>query len=133
MSLVRSGAIRRYPHIIFVLPHGGGFIPFAAHRLAMTMTFDSDRTVEELLADLRTFHVDTAQAVSPASLPWVLSFLGIDHVLFGTDWPHASDPGIAHFMANYAQIALDETDRAAVDEDNARRLLPRFAGDLGRV
>jgi len=64
VSLVRSGAIRRYPHIIFVLPHGGGFIPFAAHRLAMTMTFDSDRTVEELLADLRTFHVDTAQAVA---------------------------------------------------------------------
>jgi predicted TIM-barrel fold metal-dependent hydrolase len=127
VSLVRADAIRRYPHIRFILSHGGGFIPFASGRLAMTMTFDSPRTVEDLTADLRSFHVDTAQAVSPASMPSILSFFGADHVLFGTDWPHASDAGVAYFTRNYAEASMAPDDRAAIDRGNALRLLRRPA------
>ncbi|GAA3310823.1 hypothetical protein GCM10020295_78930 [Streptomyces cinereospinus] len=127
VSLVRSGAVRRWPDITFVLSHGGGFIPFAAHRLAMTMSYDSDRTVDELLADLRTFHVETAQAASPVSLPCVLDFFGVDRVLFGTDWPHVTDRGAAYFTSHYDRYPLSDADRAAIDSGNARRLLPRYA------
>jgi len=126
VSLVRAGAIQRYPDITFILSHGGGFIPFAAHRLAMTMTFDSDRGIEDFLTDLRSFHVDTAQAASPTSMPAVLSFFGPDKVLFGTDWPHASDPGVAYFTGRYGELELSRPDRVAIDSGNARRLLPRF-------
>lgn len=126
VSLVRGGAIRRFPNISFILSHGGGFIPFAAHRLAMTMTFDSDRTVEDILADLRSFHVDTAQASSPTSTPSVLSFFGAEKVLFGTDWPHASDAGVAYFTSRYDEFDLGDADRQRIDSGNARDLLPRY-------
>lgn len=127
VSLVRGGAVRRWPNITFILSHGGGFIPFAAHRLAMTMSYDSDRTVEELLADLKTFHVETAQAASPVSLPCVLDFFGADQVLFGTDWPHVTDRGADYFTAEYDRYPLTDAERDAIDSGNARRLLPRFA------
>lgn len=127
VSLVRSDAVRRWPNITFILSHGGGFIPFAAHRLAMTMSYDSDRSVEELLADLQTFHVETAQAASPVSLPSVLEFFGAGHVLFGTDWPHVTDPGAAYFTGHYDRHPLSDADRDAIDSGNARRLLPRYA------
>lgn len=125
VSLVRSGALRRHPNIRVILSHGGGFVPFAAHRLAMTMTYDSDHTVEELLAGLRSFYVETAQAASPTSLPAVLAFFGAGHVLFGTDWPHVTDAGAAYFTASYDNYPLDAADRAAIDDGNARRLLAR--------
>ncbi|MCF7553639.1 amidohydrolase family protein [Pseudonocardia sp. WMMC193] len=126
VSLVRADALRRHPGITFILSHGGGFLPFAAHRLAMTSTFDSDRTVEDFLADLASFRVDTAQTSSPTSLPAVLEFFGADQVFFGTDWPHASDSGVAYFTRRFAEFDLDDATRRSIECDNARALLPRF-------
>ncbi|MFB7085214.1 amidohydrolase family protein [Streptomyces sp. NPDC056296] len=128
VSLVRNGAVRRWPNITFVLSHGGGFVPFAAHRLAMTMSYDSDRTVEDLLADLKSFHVETAQAAGPLSLPCTLEFFGPDHVLFGTDWPHVTSRGAAYFTDHYDRCPMTDADRDAIDSGNARRLLPRYRG-----
>lgn len=126
VSLVRADVIRRHPNITFILSHGGGFIPFAAHRLAMTMTFDSGRTVEDFLADLASFRVDTAQTSSPTSLPAALEFFGADKVFFGTDWPHASNSGVAYFTQRFAEFDLDATTRRTIEIDNARALLPRY-------
>ncbi|MFD9667193.1 amidohydrolase family protein [Rhodococcus sp. NPDC059968] len=127
VSLVRSGALGRHPNLDFILSHGGGFVPFAAYRLAMTSTFDADRTVDEFLGDFRRFHVDIAQASSPTALPTVLEFFGSDHVLFGSDWPHASDKGVAYFRTLYDELGLDSALRAGIDHKNASRLLRRNA------
>lgn len=123
VSLVRNGVLQRYPRLNFILSHGGGFLPFAAYRLAMTSTFDSDRSIDDFLADFRRFHVDIAQASSPTALPAIVDFFGADHVLFGSDWPHASDAGIAYFRDLYESVGVDPDVRAGVDGGNAKRLL----------
>jgi predicted TIM-barrel fold metal-dependent hydrolase len=127
VSLVRNGTLRTHPNLNFILSHGGGFIPFAAYRLAMTSTFDADRTVDDFLDDFRRFHVDIAQASSPTSLPAVLDFFGPDHVLFGSDWPHASEKGVTYFRGLYDELDLDPVVRAKIDRTNATRLLRRYA------
>jgi predicted TIM-barrel fold metal-dependent hydrolase len=125
VSLVRAEVFNRHRNLKFILSHGGGFVPFAAHRLAMTSTFDSDRSVEEYLADFQRFYVDVAQASSPTSLPTVLQFFGAEKVLFGSDWPHASDPGVAYFVGLYDSMTLPSDERAAIDSGNAKQLLGR--------
>lgn len=126
VSLVRGNAVRRYPDITFILSHGGGFVPFAAHRLAMTMTLDSDRKVEDILADLASFHVDTAQAGSRTAIPAMLDFFGAGNVHFGTDWPHASDRGASYHTGTFNALDLDANVRQAIESGSTRALLPRL-------
>lgn len=54
----------------------------------------------------------------------VLSFFGAGRVLFGTDWPHASDPGVAYFTGRYDEIQLSADNRRAIDCDNAKARCP---------
>lgn len=60
LHLAIRGVPRRYPRIRMILPHAGGFLPYAAHRLALAGHLDPDTTPEDFLADLRRFYFDTA-------------------------------------------------------------------------
>ncbi|MFJ2829349.1 amidohydrolase family protein [Streptomyces sp. NPDC087263] len=124
VSLVRGGAVRRRPNITFILSHGGGFVPFAAHRLAMTMSYDSDRTVEELLADLKTFHVETAQAANPVALSSILGFFGADHVLWGaSSSPWTTPSSATRACSHFEQANLPQESKNKIAHENAERLL----------
>ena len=124
--LVRNEVVRRYPRIKFILSHAGGFVPYAAHRLALMLTFQTGRGPEEFLDDFASFYFDTALSGSPAALPSLLAFAKPGHVLFGTDWPYAPPAAVRNFTAG-----LDTfdgiTDHAAINHENAWALFPRLA------
>ena len=75
MGLVTSGTVSRFPSVRFILSHGGGFVPYAAHRIAWLTEMFDDRyndgrggmSAEEILAGLRTFYFDLAHGVERAS------------------------------------------------------------------
>jgi 6-methylsalicylate decarboxylase len=129
--LVRNGIVRRYPHIRFVLAHAGGFVPWAAHRMAMGMAGEDGRSVRDTLTDLRSFYFDTALSASPSALPALLSFAQPDHILFGSDWPFAPAPAVHYFAAglheHLAHTPFGAAIGAAVNHDNAATLFPRLA------
>jgi predicted TIM-barrel fold metal-dependent hydrolase len=126
--LVRNGVLRRYPRIRFVLSHGGGFVPYASHRMAATIAGLTDRSLPDVLEDFRAFHFDTALSSSPAALPTLLAFARTDHVLFGSDWPYSPADVVRYFAtALDAYPGLDAARRAAIDRDNAVALFPRLA------
>src|SRR5689334_6499810 len=58
--LVRNEIRRNYPHIRFILSHGGGFVPYTSHRMALAIFADTGRNPEEVLDDLAGFYFDTA-------------------------------------------------------------------------
>ncbi|MFF3885632.1 amidohydrolase family protein [Streptomyces sp. NPDC001914] len=126
-NLVLHDIPRRYPNLRIVLAHGGGFLPYAAHRIAAALFAETGRDPGELLDDLASFYFDTALTASPASLPSLLAFARPGHVVYGSDWPFAPDLAVAYFGAMLAEYAdLDEATRAAVDSGNALRLFPRL-------
>jgi predicted TIM-barrel fold metal-dependent hydrolase len=125
--LVRNGIVRRYPNIRFILSHAGGFVPYASHRLAVTITAETGRTPLDVLEDLRSFYFDTALSSSPAALPTLLAFARPEHILFGSDWPFAPTQAVQYFANGLDQHDLDEATRRGIDHDNAHRLFPRFA------
>jgi predicted TIM-barrel fold metal-dependent hydrolase len=123
--LVRNGIIGQYPHIRFVLSHGGGFVPYAAHRMAVSIVGETGRLLTAVLDDVHRFYVDTALSGSPAALPSLLAFVGDDHVLFGSDWPFAPQAVVQYFTAGLDTYRRD--DRAlhdAIDHGTAAGLMP---------
>jgi predicted TIM-barrel fold metal-dependent hydrolase len=92
-----------------ILSHAGGFVPYAAYRIA---SFASPRgNPLDGMAQLQKFYFDTALSGSPTVLPSLLGFAKPGYVLFGSDWPYAPDAA----------------QRASIDRRAAEALLPRLA------
>ena len=128
VNLVKNGVTQRYPDIRFILAHAGGFMPYAAHRIAFTFGLDgSSWDPEDVMQELRRFYFDTAQASTGVNLPSLLSFTSADKVLFGSDFPHVSRPGVEYFTRAFNSASLSEVDREAIDQGTAKTLFPRLA------
>jgi len=122
--LVQSGTMQRCPNIKVILSHAGGFVPYAAHRIAVTT---SPTDVGGGLAQLKRFYYDVALSSSPAALPSLLAFAAPDHILFGSDWPHAPKQVGGLFESMYESFLLSEAQRVSIDRGAAERLFPGFA------
>ncbi len=124
--LVRNGIRRKHPNIRFILSHAGGFVPYASHRMAVSITSDTGASPTDCLEDFAGFYFDTALSSSPAALPSLLAFADPGHVLFGSDWPFAPLPASQLFAAGLENYPLDASTRAAIDHGNALALFPRL-------
>ena len=128
LNMVLRGIPRRYPRVKVILSHGGGFVPYAAHRfaaLAPHQAAGSPRP-EDILADLQWFYFDSAMSASPTSLPSLLAFALPGHVLYGSDWPFApADVGL--YFDHFLDTELPDDIRAQIDRGAAEQLFPRLA------
>ncbi|OBJ08122.1 amidohydrolase family protein [Mycobacterium sp. 1465703.0] len=125
--LVRNGICRTYPNIKFILSHAGGFVPYASHRMAVSIMGDTGRSPTDSLDDFAGFYFDTALSSSAAALPSLLAFAKPGHVTFGSDWPFAPVAAGKLFAAGletYADLRPDA--RAAIECNTALKLFPRL-------
>ena len=127
MNLVKHDILRRYPRLKIILAHAGGFLPYAAHRIAAALFADTGRPIPDLLEDLSSFYFDTALSSSPTALPSLLAFARPGHVLYGSDWPFAPDLAVGYFSSHLDRYPLDDDLRVAISEGNALGLFTRFA------
>ncbi|MGB8390989.1 amidohydrolase family protein [Mycobacterium sp.] len=125
--LVRNGILRKYPNIKFILSHGGGFVPYASHRMAVAIMGDIGRSPADSLDDFSSFYFDTALASSAAALPTLLAFARPGHITFGSDFPFAPVAAGKLFAAGLETYSgLDSLGREAIDRTNALALFPRL-------
>jgi predicted TIM-barrel fold metal-dependent hydrolase len=125
INLARTGTLDRCPDVRIVLAHAGGFVPYAAYRIAFAASGKGD--VVEGLRLLQRYHFDIALSGSPTALPSVLAFTTPDHVTFGSDWPFAPDVAVAGMTRLYETFELDDVARDQIDRGTAATLFPRFA------
>jgi len=125
LNLARTGTLERCPDVKIVLAHAGGFVPYAAYRLAFAASPRGD--VVHGLSLLKRYYFDIALSGSPTALPSLLAFTGPDHVTFGSDWPYAPDVAVAGMTHLYETYDLDEQARDQIDRGTAAALLPRMA------
>lgn len=126
-NLVRHDVPSRYPAIKFILAHAGGFVPYAAHRLALTIADATRRDLSQVLDSFRSFYFDTALSSSPVTLPSLLAFAKPGHVLYGSDWPYAPDFVVTHFTTQLdGYQPLTSTQRRDIAHGGAQQLFPRF-------
>jgi predicted TIM-barrel fold metal-dependent hydrolase len=124
--LVANGFIQRFPDLKIILAHAGGFVPYAAYRMAGSVSFQTGRSLPEILADFGSFYFDTALSSSPSSLPSLTAFAKPDRILFGSDWPFVPASGVSFFTGMLDQFkGLDDFAHVAINVGNAEKLLPR--------
>ena len=88
--MIFDGFLDRYPDLKLIAAHGGGTLPYLVGRFEKgdevelperrRMTADSDRLPPPDL--VRLHHL------RPGRPAYLISVVGADRVLFGTDWPH---------------------------------------------
>ena len=129
--LMFSGAIERFARVRFILSHAGGTLPFLAWRLfccQMVSPHFPKWSEEKIRAALRHFWYDTAMAAGPEMLTCLMSFVGPERIVFGSDWPLVSDPGLDQCLKNLSAPGFSsESQQAANANGNSLKLFPRFA------
>jgi predicted TIM-barrel fold metal-dependent hydrolase len=105
-----------FPHATFILSHLGGLLPL----------------VDSSAVSLPNLYYDTAAVpliYAPDVIRRMINAVGVDHVLFGSDYPlilfprEETEPGFARFLAQVSDVKLTAPERAALLGGNAGRLL----------
>jgi predicted TIM-barrel fold metal-dependent hydrolase len=125
-SLVFSGTAARCPALTLIFSHGGGTMPFLTERftrLPLANRALAARVPNGVLHELRRFYYDTAQASHPMALASLMRLVPVSQVLFGTDFPYRT---AAEHVKGLADYGFSAGDLAAIDRENALRLMPRL-------
>lgn len=117
MRIIYSGLMERHPGLKIVLSHTGGALPYQSGR--MDKNGHRAGLAEKPSTYMHRMFTDT---VSPhtAGIRFAIEYYGIDHVMYGTDYP-CWDPATCLSMID--EIDLSSADRQKLFQDNARRIL----------
>jgi aminocarboxymuconate-semialdehyde decarboxylase len=123
-KLVFSGVVERFPRIRWVLCHLGGTIPYLVERLDRGFTAFEDcranisRPPSEYL---KNFYYDTVN-FNPRAIELAISFVGTDHILAGSDYPHQIG-SIPRMFESINALNIPESAKTAILGGNATNLL----------
>ncbi|MJZ42529.1 amidohydrolase [Salmonella enterica subsp. enterica] len=123
ISIARAGWLEKYPEVKFILSHAGGFVPFAAERIAHTVSDDGSN--KKGIERLRKFYFDTALSGSPYALSSLLTFADHSRITFGSDWPYATKERSTYFTSLLARYDMDDILREKIYHVNASKLFSR--------
>lgn len=137
-NLLWNGTFGKFPNIRWIMPHGGGTIPFLAYRLG---AMDHKPKVREHLpggsvkSALRGLWYDVAEINDPAPLKCLMEIADPSRILFGSDFPFSRHrTPVEDVRASVAGFeAFDGWDaktRRGIERDNALALLPRLAAAM---
>ncbi|SDQ02493.1 amidohydrolase family protein [Ectopseudomonas guguanensis] len=125
LNLAKRGCLERYPDLKIILAHAGGFVPYAAERMARVCS--EDGSTAGGLKRLRQFYFDTALSSSPYALSALLAFAKPENITFGSDWPYANKERSSYFTGLLDSFGFSTAQREAVNRTNALKLFPRLA------
>jgi predicted TIM-barrel fold metal-dependent hydrolase len=135
--LVLSGHRDRFPNVTLLISHLGGMIPTYLSRLSWAT--GSPRCAQNPEHYYRSFYYDTAGEVRAPSIKAVCELIGVDRVVYGSDYPFGqvtfngappasrTPPGAIFGTTLRAIDALDLPDEAKdkIRFGNAQHLLDR--------
>lgn len=134
MQLVAGDLFKDFPALRFIIPHGGGAVPYHWGRyrgLAQDMK-------RPLLGEhvMKNVFFDTCVYHQPG-IDLLLKVIPIENILFGSEMVGAVrgiDPETGQYFDDTKRYidasALSDTDKARIFSGNARRVYPRLAAKL---
>jgi 4-oxalmesaconate hydratase len=137
MQFLMSDLFRDFPTLRFVIPHGGGAVPYHWGRFR-GIGLDNKRVLEEQL--LQNVFFDTC-VYHQAGIDLLTRVVPVENILFASETfgaVSADDPRTGHAFDDtkrYIEAATHLTPeaRAMIYEGNARRVYPRLAARLDRA
>lgn len=130
MQLLESDLFMDFPSLRFVIPHGGGAVPYHWGRYRGMSLEMRGRPVELLLSNV---FFDTCVYHQPG-IDLLTKVVPPDNILFGSEMIGAvrgKDPGTGQYFDDTKRyldgcVALSDEDRFKIFEGNARRVYPRL-------
>ncbi|VTU14263.1 putative metal-dependent hydrolase of the TIM-barrel fold protein [Variovorax sp. SRS16] len=119
--MIFEGFFDKYPNLKMIASHGGGTLPYLVGRFEKgdEVELAERRQMKRKPTDyLRHIYFDSI-TYNLGALQYLISVVGAEHVMLGTDWPHWVHDTKGAF-ANTARLPQDQTD--AVRFANARRV-----------
>jgi 4-oxalmesaconate hydratase len=134
MQFVQGDLFRDFPTLRFVIPHGGGAVPFHWGRYR-GLALDMKRPPAEEL--LKNVFFDTCVYHQPG-VELMTRVLPIENILFGSEMIGAvrgKDPATGHYFDDTKRYVdacanLSTADRGKIFEANTRRVYPRLDARL---
>ena len=125
-----SNTFARTPDVKYILSHAGGTVPYLATRFGVVDEMGVIPGAEDRGTAAETFrrlYWDTALSWSDAELRMLRDVVGIDRVVFGTDYPYLRrDLAVSSHDHIAASQELTDSERAAVLGGTAISLIPRL-------
>ncbi|KAH8658156.1 amidohydrolase family protein [Xylariales sp. PMI_506] len=130
MDMILNRRLLQFPDVKIILSHAGGTLPTLATRATIVECpeFGNVMTADEILGQAKRFYFDLALAGSPEVLPLILGFAPKGHILFGSDFPHATVP-FSNRFTNFADTyKMDDDMKKEIYHGAAEKLFPRLKG-----
>jgi 4-oxalmesaconate hydratase len=134
MQFLTSDLFRDFPTLRFIIPHGGGAVPYHWGRFRGLAQDLKRPPLEELL--LRNVYFDTC-VYHLAGIELLFKVIPLENILFGSEMVGAVrgiDPRTGHYYDDTKRyvdaLPLDAAALAMVYERNARRVYPRLDARL---
>lgn len=126
--LLFSGVLERYPDLVVVLVHGGGFVPYQLGRMQRGYDAVPHMTARHLQTPpselARRLYYDTVLH-DPHALAFLVERMGADHVVMGTDYPF--EMGDPEPVATVEGIpTLNDEQRRLILNGNVSRILEQI-------
>jgi len=134
MQFIQGDLFRDFPTLRFVIPHGGGAVPYHWGRYRGL----ADMLKRPPLAEhvMRNVFFDTCVYHQPG-IDLLVRVIDLGNILFGSEMIGAVrgvDPETGHYFDDTRRyidaLALDERDKRRIFEGNARRVYPRLDARL---
>ena len=125
LNLMAHGVIDRHPHIRWIVPHAGSFVPAIAHRLTgISKVLVPAGLMEPIsvMDNLRSLYWDLAGDARPVMLEGLMHIADPTHLLYGSDTPYTPTPITALNKEGLAADPQIAPIAQAVFHDNAARL-----------
>ena len=130
MQMITSDLFRDFPTIRFIIPHGGGAVPYHWGRFRGLADMMGKPPLSELILD--NVYFDTCVYHQPG-IDLLLNVIPADNILFASEMVGAVrgiDPETGHYFDDTKRYvdaaALNDADRMKIFEGNARRVFSRL-------
>jgi 6-methylsalicylate decarboxylase len=117
-SLLYNGVFSRYGGIRFIFSHAGGTV------LSIGTRFQIKRAPEgaDPMLLLKRQYYDLALSTNPITMPALLAFVGPGHVVFGSDYPFASQQSLTAGVDYLATVGRENQDVSMIERETALAL-----------
>ncbi|MEA2718702.1 MAG: 4-oxalmesaconate hydratase [Candidatus Eremiobacteraeota bacterium] len=137
MQFLTSDLFRDFPTLRFIIPHGGGAVPYHWGRYRGIAQDMKKPPLTELL--LNNVFFDTCVYHQPG-IDLLAKVIPVENILFGSEMVGAVrgiDPETGHYYDDTKRyvdaLAVTNDDRTKIYETNAYRVYPRLAAKLGKT
>jgi predicted TIM-barrel fold metal-dependent hydrolase len=123
-----TGSMLRYPDVQLIFSHGGGTMTALIGRLENAALNERGRAAapQGFRSAARHCYYDTSLQLSAAQLWPLKNIVGVERILFGSDYPFSVYAG--HPVQELRQSGVfSASELAAINRGNARRLFPGVA------